>query len=107
MVDDSDPMRFYSFSSGLFLIFSSPAFAADVDGKWTGTMSTPGGDFPITRNFRADGASLTGRMSGQDKNQIPIKDGKIDGNNISFSVAIDMGGIQMNLDHKGVSLLIN
>ena len=50
---------------------------------------------------------MTGRMSGQDKNQIPIKDGKIDGNNISFSVAIDMGGIQMNLDHKGVSLLIN
>ena len=45
---------------------------------------------------------MTGTMLGQDNSQMPIKDGKIDGNNISFSVTIDMGGNQMNLDYKGV-----
>jgi len=95
-------MRFCLLSLGLLLIFSSLVLAADVDGKWTGTISTPGGEFPVTFNFKAEGTTLTGTMLGQDNSQMPIKDGKIDGNNISFSVTIDMGGYQMNLDYKGV-----
>jgi len=95
-------MRFCLLSLGLLLIFSSLVFAADVDGKWTGTISTPGGDFPVTFNFKAEGTTLTGTMLGQDNSLIPIKDGKIEGNNISFSVTIDMGGNQMNLDYKGI-----
>ena len=29
------------------LLLAAPAFAADVDGKWTGTVSTPMGDLPV------------------------------------------------------------
>ena len=66
----------------LFLAVS--AFAADVDGKWTGSVNTPNGDFPVTFNFKADGAALTGSMLNMDGSNIPVKDGKIDGANIAF-----------------------
>ena len=37
-----------------------------------------------------------------DKTDIPIKDGKIDGSNISFTLSIEMGGDSMQLSYKGV-----
>src|SRR4029434_4698134 len=36
-----------------------PALAHDVDGKWTGTVSTPMGDIPVAYEFKADGTTLT------------------------------------------------
>jgi hypothetical protein len=84
----------------LFLAVS--AFAADVDGKWKGTLSTPNGDVPIGFTFKADGPALTGSMAGMDGNDIAIKDGKIDGANISFSVTLDFGGMPFKLSYKGV-----
>jgi hypothetical protein len=95
-------MRFFAFAAAVTLIATGLAFGAAVDGKWTGTVETPGGEMPVTFTFKAEGATLTGAMLGQDNNQIPIKDGKIDGNNISFTVSIDMGGDPMVLSYKGV-----
>jgi hypothetical protein len=93
--------RFSAFAVGLVLIAVS-AFAADVDGKWTGTVSTPGGDFPQAFTFKADGAKLGGSMTGMDGMEVAIKDGKIDGANISFSVTLDFGGMPFMLSYKGV-----
>ena len=44
-----------------------------------GSMSTPGGDFPITFVFKAAGDKLTGTMLGVDGMEIPIANGKIEG----------------------------
>lgn len=77
-------------------------FADPVDGKWTGSVSTPGGDFPVAFTFKADGAALTGTMAGMDGMDIKIADGKISGANISFSVSLDFGGMPFKLDYKGV-----
>jgi len=87
---------------GLVLIAAVPALAHDVDGKWAGTVNTPMGDFPVAYQFKADGTTLTGSTSGPDGGQIPIKDGKVDGNNISFSVTLDFGGMTLDLSYKGV-----
>ena len=38
------------------VLLASAAFAAEVDGKWTGTMATPNGDVPVSFTFQADGA---------------------------------------------------
>ena len=84
------------------LLLAAPAFAADVDGKWTGTMSTPGGDFPITFTFKADGSKLTGSMTGMDGMEIPIANGKVEGNQISYTVTIDFGGMALEMVYKGV-----
>jgi hypothetical protein len=84
------------------LLLAVSAFAADVDGKWTGSVSTPMGDFPVAFTFKADGATLNGSMAGPDGGDIAIKDGMIDGANISFWLSIDMGGNALKLTYKGV-----
>ena len=94
-------MRMGALILGLLLL-AAPAFAADVDGKWTGTMSTPGGDFPLTFTFKTDGSKLTGSMTGMDGMEIPITNGKVDGNQISYTVTIDFGGMALEMIYKGV-----
>jgi hypothetical protein len=94
-------MKFYATLAGLLLLTVS-AFAADVDGKWAGMMTTPMGDIPIGFTLKADGATLTGSTTGPDGADVPIKDGKIDGANISFSVTFDFGGMPFTLTYKGV-----
>jgi hypothetical protein len=85
----------------LALLFAATfAFGADVDGKWAGTI--PGMDIPVSYTFKADGTTLTGTSSGPENTTIPIKDGKINGNNITFTVTFDMGGQEMKLEYKGV-----
>ena len=84
------------------LLLAAPAFAADVDGTWSGTMSTPGGDFPITFVFKADGDKLTGHMVGMDGSPIPIANGKIEADKISYDVTLDFGGMQFQMFYKGV-----
>jgi hypothetical protein len=84
------------------LLLAAPAFAGDVDGKWTGSVDTPNGAFPVTFTFKSDGAALTGSMLGMDGMEIPISDGKIEGQNISFVVSLDFGGMPFVLSYKGV-----
>jgi opacity protein-like surface antigen len=95
-------MKFFASAAAALLLLAVSAFAADVDGKWTGSVSTPNGDFPVSFNFMADGANLNGSMAGPDGGDIAIKDGKIDGANISFWLNIDMGGNALKLTYKGV-----
>ncbi len=93
--------KVYAIVVGLMLL-AAPAFAADVDGKWSGTVSTPMGDIPVAYEFKAEGATLTGTTLGIDGGNVPIKDGKVDGNNISFNVTLDFGGMAIDLSYKGV-----
>jgi len=94
-------MKFFSIAAGLLLTCVS-VFAHDVDGKWSGTMSTPGGDNPVNFTFKADGATLTGTTTGPEGGDVKITDGKIDGNNISFTVTFDFGGMPLAINYKGV-----
>jgi hypothetical protein len=103
-------MRFFVLTTGLLLIIAGMAFGADIDGTWAGTIQGPDGGqgFPISYTFKAEGTTLTGSMPGMPgpdgapAKPIPFKDGKINGNNISFSVVMDMGGQEMKMDYKGV-----
>jgi hypothetical protein len=84
------------------LLMASPAFAAGVDGDWTGSFDAGQGPIEISYTFKADGAKLTGTTTGPDGMKIPIKDGTIDGNKIAFAVDIDFGGTAMTLKYTGV-----
>ena len=86
----------------LTIMVSVPVVAADVDGKWSGTVDTPGGQFPVNFTFKADGPLLTGSLAGPDGTEIPIKDGKIDGTSIAFGITLDFGGMPLDLSYKGV-----
>ncbi len=84
------------------VLLAAPAFAADVDGQWAGSVETPVGSIPVGFTFKADGATLTGTSLGLDGGQVAIKSGKVDGNRISFSVEIDFGVMAIVLDYSGV-----
>lgn len=94
-------MKFFILLLAIVLC-ASPAYAADVDGKWTGTISTPGGDFPVTFDLKADGATLTGTTLGPDGTMIAIKNGTIDGAKIAFLVTLDFGGMALDINYSGV-----
>jgi hypothetical protein len=85
----------------LCIVAFAPLHAADVDGKWTGSIDTPMGAIPIEFNFKADGAMLTGSMGSPDGGQTPIKNGKIDGTKISFNVSVDFGGMSLDFVYTG------
>ena len=77
------------------------ASAADVSGKWTAQVPGRGGETrETTFTFKAAGMKLTGTMSGQ-QGEMAISDGKIDGDNISFSVTANFGGNEVKLLFKG------
>jgi len=86
----------------MLIVVTATAYAADVDGKWTGSIAGPAGDFQLVFTFKADGATLTGSTQGFDGAEVPIKNGKVDGNNISFSVTLDFGGMPLEINYKGV-----
>jgi hypothetical protein len=86
----------------LMLALSVPTFAADVDGKWSGSVTTPNGDLPVAFTFKAEGEKLTGTTTGFDGSEVAISDGKVDGKNISFNVTFDFGGMPFVLNYKGV-----
>lgn len=94
-------MKFKALLLGLLLV-SAPAFAAPVDGDWSGSLDTPNGPVMVAYTFKADGTTLTGTTTGPDGAKVAIKDGKIDGNNISFTVDFDMQGTAMSFKYTGV-----
>ena len=58
-----------------------------VDGTWNVTVNSPMGPQPSSLTLKAEGSSLTGTQSAQGNTQ-PIANGKVDGNNVSWSNSI-------------------
>ena len=75
--------------------------AADISEKWIGDMPGRGGDTaPTTFTFKVDGDKLTGNVVGV-QGDMPIQEGKIAGNQISFSTTFDAGGNSIKILYKG------
>jgi hypothetical protein len=81
----------------LVLMFSSLLFAADITGKWSGPMQ----DGQAVFTLKSDNNAITGTMLGIDGKEYPITEGKVDGQNISFTVASQWQGNPVNLLVKG------
>ena len=86
----------------LFLVLAAmTAFAADVSGKWVAQVPGRNGQTrEVTFNLKADGGSLTGSVTTM-RGDSPISDGKIDGDNISFTQTLERNGNSMKLIYKG------
>jgi len=86
----------------LFLLLAAlAAFAADVSGKWVAQVPGRNGQTrEVTFNLKADGGTLTGTVSGR-RGDMPIADGKIDGDNISFTQTMEFNGNSMKFIYKG------
>jgi opacity protein-like surface antigen len=84
-----------------FLAVAGVAQAADITGKWTAQV--PGRDGQTreqTFNLKADGEKLTGTVSGMG-GDTEISDGKIKGDEVSFSVKMSFQGNDVKMNYKG------
>ena len=83
------------------LIATVAIWAADVSGKWTAEMQgREGNTMTITMNLKADGDKLTGTVSGR-MGDTDISDGKVDGDNVSFSVVREFNGNKFTQNYSG------
>jgi hypothetical protein len=83
------------------MLVAAVAIAADISGKWSGDMPGRGGDMMATTfTFKADGEKLTGSMTGP-QGDIPVQEGKVSGNQISFTTTLDFGGNSIKILYKG------
>ena len=77
------------------------AWAADISGKWVAQVpGRQGQTRETTFNFKAEGAKLTGTVSGMQGDN-PISDGKIDGDNVSFTVVTNFNNNEVKNLYKG------
>jgi len=86
----------------VFLLLTAiSVFAADVTGKWVAQVPGRNGQIrEVTFNLKADGSTLTGSVTTM-RGDAPISDGKIDGDNISFTQIMEFNGNSMKLIYKG------
>lgn len=70
-------------SSVLVLAIVTMCLAADVTGHWTGRIADR---FDIAYDLKVDGEKLTGGTTGPDGSVIPLNDGVIKGDSLSFSI---------------------
>ena len=97
------------FVVAIALVFTFAVMAADVSGKWTFEQPGRGGGpgRPVTITLKQDGNKLTGSVPGMGRggdNPPPpseIMDGKVDGNNVSFTVKREFNGNTMVTKYEG------
>jgi hypothetical protein len=85
----------------LFLAIGSvAALAADFNGKWSADVTTPRGTQTLTFDFHVDGTALTGKITSP-RGDSDITEGKIDGDNITFSQLVNFNGTDMKIVYTG------
>jgi len=85
----------------LFAMFLLAAFAADITGNWKATAEGPNGAMERTFTFKQDGTKLTGETVSSMIGKSVIKNGKVDGDNVSFSIDAEFGGNAMTINYTG------
>ena len=86
----------YTAALVLTLLFAIPAVAADLNGKWKASMEGPDGSMELIFSFRVEAGQISGTVSGP-MGDMPITEGKLEGDTISFTVTTD----QFKVVHKG------
>ncbi len=96
----------------LLALISSPAFAADISGKWTGNfeIKLPDGNTvtqPAWAEFRQKGQEISGTAGGGEYDEsLEIENGKFDGKNVVFQLTGNDGRVyKANLTVAGTDRL--
>ena len=73
----------------------------DISGTWKASAEGPNGTMERTFVFKVDGNKLTGETTSSMLGKSTITDGKVDGDNLSFSIKVNFQGNDMVLTYKG------
>jgi len=77
------------------------AYAADISGNWKATADFGNGPIERTFVFKVDGNKLTGETTSAMLGKSIINDGKVDGDNVTFSITAKFQDNEMKLTYKG------
>ena len=89
---------------GVVFLWAFKAEAADVTGKWRAEFETQVGVQKYTYELKVEGAKVTGKASFErmgEKGEVELKDGKITGDDISFTEMLDFQGNQVAIIYTG------
>ena len=80
--------------------FALSGYAADATGKWAAEFSTQIGQQKYTFDLKADGSTLTGKVTSPRGTQ-DLKEGKVDGDEVSFVEMLELQDQQIRIEYKG------
>jgi len=86
------------------LTLLSPAYAADVAGKWKAEFDTQIGVQKYLYEFKVDGDKITGKATferEQAKVEVALKEIKVNGDDIAFTETMNFDGQEVRIDYKG------
>jgi hypothetical protein len=81
-------------SAGLLL-------AGNPAGDWKASVDANGNDVPLTFHLKVKDTSVTGAIEGMPTTPVDIQNGKIEGDNITFTAVTDYQGNSVKLIYKG------
>jgi len=85
----------------LLAVVAGAALAADITGNWTGSMSMGDNQFTLSYTFKQDGETLTGTVTGPQGDPLPLQDGKVQGDKLSFYVQFEGPNGAMKISSEG------
>jgi hypothetical protein len=94
-------MKRILFVTAVLGLFTLALCAADVSGAWLAQIPGRGGQTAeSTITLKVDGDKLTGSIAGP-RGERPIEEGKISGDDLSFTQTLEFGGNRIKLLYKG------
>jgi hypothetical protein len=85
-----------------FTLLLIPAFAAEINGKWTAQFDSQIGQQNYTYEFKVEGNVLTGKATqAQRGTTVELKEGKVNGDDISFVEMVSFDGNELRIEYKG------
>lgn len=85
----------------MLAVFAAAAVAADIAGTWKGTADGPQGPIERTFVFKVDGSTLTGETTSPMFGKSTIENGKVDGDNLSFTITVKFQDNDIKVNYKG------
>jgi hypothetical protein len=83
----------------LFLI-AGLASAADLTGTWKGSFNFQEQAVPLTLDLKG-ATAVTGTIAGMPSGTVEIKDGKLEGDTLTFWIMVEYQGMPVKLVYKG------
>src|SRR4051795_9807116 len=85
-------------------VLAYPSFAADVTGTWKSEFDSQIGRQKYTYTLKQEGDKLTGKANSEvndQKREVELKEGKVDGDKVSFVEMLNFQGNDIRISYKG------
>ena len=93
--------RYFLALAWVFALSGGLLFAGDPGGDWKASVDVNGNDVPLTFHLKVKDTNVTGAIEGMPTTPADIQNGKLEGDNITFTAVTDYEGNSVKLIYKG------